>query len=423
MGSTLLSGGFFRSRRFFHLELTWFLSPFLQNSFRWEYNPRSSLCTHAFHCTDSKDPDIYVLDWWMPATKNTQHAPSIDRRPCCALQPIRAFDSGTPPASILGTIFEDRLCSHDWVISTWSSREMEGGLWLLKRSGRNVQCFVQRLCSSHPSQLSRHRTLQSNQVRSDLPLQLGYEWSRWIVWAGRSKTAGLSDTIKLRGVGGGREGGAHNETEEYVDSQRDTHTQHTHKTHTHNTHTHTTHVHNTQTHTQPHTQHNHTHTTTTQNHTHTQHNHKQPHTHNTQPHTQPHTHNHTHSHHNTTHTTTHTATTQNHTTHTTTYTTTHTNHTHTTQHTRNHTHTATTQNHTQHTQPHTQHKTTHTQPHTHNHNTHTTTYTHTTTHTQPHTHNHTHTTTHSQPHTHNHIHNPHQTHTTIHTTTHTQPHT
>ena len=40
-----------------------------KNSFGWEYKPRSSLCTHAFHRTDSKDPDIHVLDGWMPATK------------------------------------------------------------------------------------------------------------------------------------------------------------------------------------------------------------------------------------------------------------------------------------------------------------------------------------------------------------------
>ena len=47
------------------------------NSFRWEYKLRSSLCTHAFHRTDSKDPDIHVLDGWMPATKHIQHAPSM----------------------------------------------------------------------------------------------------------------------------------------------------------------------------------------------------------------------------------------------------------------------------------------------------------------------------------------------------------
>ena len=27
---------------------------------------------HTFHHTDSKDPDIYVLDGWMPATKTHQ---------------------------------------------------------------------------------------------------------------------------------------------------------------------------------------------------------------------------------------------------------------------------------------------------------------------------------------------------------------
>ena len=40
-----------------------------QSSFGWEYKPRSSLCTHAFHHMDSKDPDIHVLDGWMPTTK------------------------------------------------------------------------------------------------------------------------------------------------------------------------------------------------------------------------------------------------------------------------------------------------------------------------------------------------------------------
>ena len=52
----------------FPLKLIWFLTPFPQNSFGWEYKLRSSLCTHAFHCTD-KDPDIHVLDEWMLATK------------------------------------------------------------------------------------------------------------------------------------------------------------------------------------------------------------------------------------------------------------------------------------------------------------------------------------------------------------------
>ena len=40
-----------------------------KNSFGWEYKSRSSLCTHAFHRMDSKDPDVHVLDGWMPATK------------------------------------------------------------------------------------------------------------------------------------------------------------------------------------------------------------------------------------------------------------------------------------------------------------------------------------------------------------------
>ena len=40
-----------------------------KNSFGWEYKPRSSLSTHAFHRTDSKDPDVHVLAGWMPATK------------------------------------------------------------------------------------------------------------------------------------------------------------------------------------------------------------------------------------------------------------------------------------------------------------------------------------------------------------------
>ena len=54
------------------MELTWILTPFPQNSFKWEYKPRCSLCSHAFHRTDSKDPDIYVVDGWMPATKKNK---------------------------------------------------------------------------------------------------------------------------------------------------------------------------------------------------------------------------------------------------------------------------------------------------------------------------------------------------------------
>ena len=53
----------------FPLELAWVLTPFPKNSFGWEYKPRSSLCTHAFHRTDWKDPDVHILDGWMPVTK------------------------------------------------------------------------------------------------------------------------------------------------------------------------------------------------------------------------------------------------------------------------------------------------------------------------------------------------------------------
>ena len=59
----------FQVEGIFPLELTWVLIPFPPNYFRWEYKPRSSLCTHAFHCMDSKHPDIHALEGWMPATK------------------------------------------------------------------------------------------------------------------------------------------------------------------------------------------------------------------------------------------------------------------------------------------------------------------------------------------------------------------
>ena len=39
-----------------------------KNSFGLVYKLMSSLCTHASHHTYSKDPDIHVLDGWMPAT-------------------------------------------------------------------------------------------------------------------------------------------------------------------------------------------------------------------------------------------------------------------------------------------------------------------------------------------------------------------
>ena len=38
--------------------------------------PRSSLCTHAFHRMDVKDPDIYALMGECWQQKHTQHAPS-----------------------------------------------------------------------------------------------------------------------------------------------------------------------------------------------------------------------------------------------------------------------------------------------------------------------------------------------------------
>ena len=50
------------------------------NSFRLKYKLRCSLCTQAFHCTDSKDHDIHILDCetgecWQQ--KHTQHVPSM----------------------------------------------------------------------------------------------------------------------------------------------------------------------------------------------------------------------------------------------------------------------------------------------------------------------------------------------------------
>ena len=69
MGLIVLWGEFFQQKDFFPLELTWDLTPFPQNSFGFEYKPRSSLCIHAFQLTGSRDPDIYVLEGWMLATK------------------------------------------------------------------------------------------------------------------------------------------------------------------------------------------------------------------------------------------------------------------------------------------------------------------------------------------------------------------
>ena len=53
----------------FPFELTWDLTPFPPKSYGWEYKLRCSLCTHAFHLTDLKGPDINDIDGWMPATK------------------------------------------------------------------------------------------------------------------------------------------------------------------------------------------------------------------------------------------------------------------------------------------------------------------------------------------------------------------
>ena len=60
-------GRIFLVEGIFPFELTSVLTPFPKNSFGWEYKPRSSLCSDTFHRTDSKDPDIHVLD----SNKNT----------------------------------------------------------------------------------------------------------------------------------------------------------------------------------------------------------------------------------------------------------------------------------------------------------------------------------------------------------------
>ena len=67
-GSNIL-GIIFPIKGIFPLALTRALTPFPKNSFGWQYKLRSGLCSHAFHRTDLKDPDIHVLDRWMPATK------------------------------------------------------------------------------------------------------------------------------------------------------------------------------------------------------------------------------------------------------------------------------------------------------------------------------------------------------------------
>ena len=45
-------------------------------TFSGEFQPRSCLCTYAFHRRDFKDPDIHALDGEFRQQKNTQHAPS-----------------------------------------------------------------------------------------------------------------------------------------------------------------------------------------------------------------------------------------------------------------------------------------------------------------------------------------------------------
>ena len=62
-------GRIFSGRRDFSLGVNMSSDSILRNSFRWEYKPWSSLCSRAFHRTDSKDPD---LGGW-----HIQHAPSM----------------------------------------------------------------------------------------------------------------------------------------------------------------------------------------------------------------------------------------------------------------------------------------------------------------------------------------------------------
>ena len=69
VGSILLWGDFFSGRGDYYLGVNMVLTPFPKTSFGWEYKLRSSLCTHAFHRTHSKDPDIHVLVGRMPASK------------------------------------------------------------------------------------------------------------------------------------------------------------------------------------------------------------------------------------------------------------------------------------------------------------------------------------------------------------------
>ena len=66
----------FPVEQIFPLELMWVLTPLPPKLFQmrgWEYRLRSSLCTHAFHCTDSEDQQ-----------KHTQHAPPT-KMECCVM--------------------------------------------------------------------------------------------------------------------------------------------------------------------------------------------------------------------------------------------------------------------------------------------------------------------------------------------------
>ena len=76
MGLILLWGEFLQKRG---LELTWVLTPFVQNSTGWEYKLRSSLCTHAFHRTDSKFEILTFMSQMGECQHqiHTQHAQSM----------------------------------------------------------------------------------------------------------------------------------------------------------------------------------------------------------------------------------------------------------------------------------------------------------------------------------------------------------
>ena len=57
VAGSILLWGHFPVEGIFPLELTWVQTPFPQKLLLW-----SSLCTHAFHRTDPKNPDVHVLD-------------------------------------------------------------------------------------------------------------------------------------------------------------------------------------------------------------------------------------------------------------------------------------------------------------------------------------------------------------------------